>query len=1189
MTPGYVHLHLHSEYSLSDGLIRVAPGKKKGELQDYQQPLTERATELGLGALALTDHSNLFAMVKFYKAAESAGIKPITGADIWLQPQEPDAAPELLTLLACDEVGYRNLVRLISRSYTEGQASGRPLVARDWVAPWSEGLIALAGPGSEIGRALLAGQVEQAQASAQELSSWFQERLYLELQRCGRPDDERHLQAAVAFGRVQGLPVVASNDVRFLRAEDFDAHEARVCISQGFAIADARRPKQYSPEQYLKSEAQMVELFADLPEALSNSVEIARRCSISLSFGTYFLPDFPVPEGETVAGHLAALSRAGLEKRLKQTPPSAPLQVYEERLSYELEVIERMGFPGYFLIVADFIEWSKNHQVPVGPGRGSGAGSLVAYAIGITDLDPLPYDLLFERFLNPERVSMPDFDVDFCMEGRERVIEYVAGKYGRDHVGQIITYGTMAARAVVRDVCRVMGHPFGLGDRIAKMIPGAPSFKGEAGGAGHTELEHALVEIPELKQAYEQEEDVQEVIDLALKLEGLTRQVGKHAGGVVIAPKPLTEFVPLYCEHGGGGLVAQFDMKDLEDVGLVKFDFLGLRTLTIIDWAVKMINARKPADEDALEILKIPIDDQATYQSFTSGHLTAVFQMESAGMSQLATKLQPDRLEDIIALVALYRPGPMDLIPDYIERKHGRQKPEYLHPDLEPLLSETQGIMVYQEQVMQIAQQLAGYSLGDADLLRRAMGKKKADEMQRQRSIFIDGAGAKGMDAETAGAIFDLMEKFASYGFNKSHSAAYALVAYQTCWLKTHYPAEFMCAVLSAEMQRTDTLVLMIDECRRMGLTIQAPDVNRSDLRFSVGEQGEVIYGLGAIKGAGEAALRGIIEERKNNGRYTDLYDFCQRIDLRKANKRVLEALIGAGALDSLKLNRPSLLANLPQAMKAAEQHAQNAESGQVDIFGGVQSGPSQTPQEVATLAAWTPLQRLIRERETLGLYLSGHPIEVHRELLDNVCGQTFRDLIELCPGTPNADAEADGERRFRRGPVVFAGGWLVDIRKFNGRGAQLTLDDRTAQLSVRVSEQMFDAHRRRLGKEMLLFVRGRISPDDFTGGYQIRADELLYLEDIEQRCSDAVTIQWPARGSGELQLLKQCLEPMRAEAGCPVSLQYVNSRASALIDLGGGWRIRPTGEALDRLRRQFGAQDVQIRMRRAMAAAEQG
>ena len=1177
---GFVHLHLHSEYSLVDSIIRISTFKKKGEVADHLQPLTEYAASIGAPALALTDQCNLFAMVKFYKAAESSGIKPIIGADLWLEPQAEGGEPERVTLLACDHAGYLNLVQLVSRSYREGQSGGRPIVARDWLAGLNAGLIALSGRQGEIGRLLLAGKVPEAEIALQQWQQWFGDRFYLELQRCDRPDDELHVQAAVALARVHGVPVVASNDVRFLRREDFDAHEARVCINQGYTIADPRRSRDYTEQQYLKSAEEMGALFADLPEALENTLEIARRCTLELSFGTHYLPDFPVPEGQTVAGHLAERAREGLERRLASIEPAAPRETYDERLAYELDVIEKMDFPGYFLIVADFIEWAKQHDVPVGPGRGSGAGSLVAYAIGITDIDPLAFDLLFERFLNPERVSMPDFDIDFCMEGRDRVIEYVADRYGRDHVGQIITYGSMAARAVVRDVARVMGQPFSVGDRIAKMIPGAPSYKEDAKSAGCTELEYALTDIPELRQAYDNEEDIREIIDMALKLEGLARQVGKHAGGVVIAPRPLTDFVPLYCEPGGGGLVTQFDMKDLESVGLVKFDFLGLRTLTIINWAVQAVNARHRL-ERPLKILEIPLDDPATYRTFASGRLLAVFQMESAGMQKLAKDLKPDRLSDIVALVALYRPGPMDLIPDYIARKHGLARAEYLHPDLEPILSETHGIMVYQEQVMQIAQQLAGYSLGAADLLRRAMGKKIAEEMARQRQIFVDGAGKQGIDAETAGAIFDLMEKFASYGFNKSHSAAYALVAYQTCWLKTHYPAEFMCAVLSAEMFRTDTVVTMIAECNRLGITVAPPDINRSAYRFTVASDTEIVYGLGAIKGAGEAAVASIVAERQAHGPYRDLFEFCRRIDTRKANKRVIEALINAGALDCLGWNRATLMHALPTAMQAAEQAAQSAEHGQEDLFGGVaevvSTGANQT---VEAQAEWDDLERLWREKATLGHYLTGHPVETYRALLDGVGSGPLARLAESCP--PPAGGNGDKPMRRRRGPRVFAGGWLVDIRKL-GRRAVLTIDDRSARVTVPLSEEQWETWRERLKVDSMLFVDGYLGFDTYNDGHEIRPAELMQVDEVYHRYTERVLLDLDGGTPEDVESLRRALAPMRREGGCPVVVSYRRDGVQARLRLGRAWTLRLSEESVAELRRRLGSGCMRLQFRPAL------
>ncbi|RMD80001.1 MAG: DNA polymerase III subunit alpha, partial [Gammaproteobacteria bacterium] len=831
--PGFVHLHLHSEYSLSDGLIRIPQ-------------LVEAAARAGMPAVALTDLANLFAVVRFYKAALAAGIKPIVGAELWLEPEQEEAAPARLVLLCQDRGGYLRLARLITRCYTEGRRWGLPALRRAWLEEeGTEGLIALsAGPAGEVGQALLAGREDRALALAREWAARFPDRYYLSVQRTGRPGEELCLEGSLDLAERLDLPVVATNDVRFLAREDFEAHEARVCIHEGRTLDDPQRPRLYSEEQYLRSPEEMARLFADLPEALANSVAIARRCNLELSLGRPRLPAFPVPEGRSVEEHLEQEAREGLARRLAADPEAAARRAdYEERLAQELQVIVSMGFAGYFLIVADFIRWAKGHGVPVGPGRGSGAGSLVAYCLEITDLDPIRYDLLFERFLNPERVSMPDFDVDFCMEGRDRVIDYVVERYGRERVSQIITFGTMAARAVVRDVGRVLGHPYGFVDKIAKLIP----FE-----LGMT-LDKALEQEEELRRRYEEEEEVRELIDLARKLEGLARNAGKHAGGVVIAPTALTDFTALYCEPDSPVAVTQLDKDDVEAIGLVKFDFLGLRTLTIIDRAVRMVNERRPPGTSPLDIARIPLDDEATFRLLKDCATTAVFQLESQGMKDLIRRLQPDRFEDIVALVALFRPGPLQsgMVDDFIHRKHGRIAVAYPHPALEPILAPTYGVILYQEQVMQIAQVLAGYSLGGADLLRRAMGKKKPEEMAKQREVFLRGARERGVDPALAGHIFDLMEKFAGYGFNKSHSAAYALVAYQTAWLKAHHPAAFMAATLTADMQHTDKVVALIEECRRLGLRVLPPDINRCRTEFALEDEGTILYGLGAIKGVG--------------------------------------------------------------------------------------------------------------------------------------------------------------------------------------------------------------------------------------------------------------------------------------------------------------------------------------------------
>ena len=848
-------------------------------------------------------------------------------------------------------------------------------------------------------------------------------------------------------------------------------------------------------------------------------------------------------------------------------------------MQYELGIIEQMGFADYFLVVADFIAWAKTNGVPVGPGRGSGAGSLVAYAIGITDLDPLSYDLLFERFLNPERVSLPDFDVDFCMLGRDRVIDYVTQKYGREKVGQIITYSTMAARAVVRDVTRVLGLPYIVGDRISKMIPGAPAFAQEAADAGRSTLEHALAEVPELAQLHAADEETREIISRSFALEGVTRGVGVHAGGVVIAPNPLTDYAPLFCEPGGEGVRTQFDMKDLETAGLLKFDFLGLKTLTIIRAAVELISGRTGAPP--IDPLQLPLDDKLAYELYASGRTSAVFQMESGGMQRASVDLKPDRFEDLIALISLFRPGPMELIPSYVARKHGRERTEYLHPAMKELLEPTFGIFVYQEQVMQIAQKLAGYTLGGADLLRRAMGKKKPAEMAKQRMVFVEGCRKNAIAAATAMELFDLIEKFAGYGFNKSHAAAYALVSYQTAWLKAHHPAEFMAAVLSCDMDHTDTVVMMLDECRRMGLKLVKPDINRSDYRFIVAGDREIIYGLGAIRGMGAAALEGILAERARNGPFTDLENFCRRIDTRKANKRVLEALIFSGALDGLGNNRPTLLKNLPMVLQKCEKEAGDSDAGQSSLFGGGLSVPAPMmshPQE----ADWSDNERLMHEKNVLGLYLSGHPIEAFRPMIDQLAAGRLKALIDQQGTTPNS---GNGEMRFaRRGPQILIGAWLTDVRRF-GRRATLTLDDRTAQVMVPLNEEFIGALRQLPKPDQLLFVSGRLAPDNFTGGWQIYPRELLSLEEAQQRYADLVLLKWPAEKKLDLESLMTAMTQLRDPKGCRVSLRYLNGTAEATLDFGAEWRVRALESGLTPLRRLIGEGNVKVSYRRPVVS----
>ncbi|HFD79403.1 MAG TPA: DNA polymerase III subunit alpha [Gammaproteobacteria bacterium] len=1162
MRPAFVHLHLHSEYSLVDSTIRI-------------KPLVATAAAAGMPALAITDQSNLFGMVKFYRAAMAAGIKPIVGVDLWVRDPERPTQPTRLVLLCKDREGYRNLTELVSRTYLEGQHQGLPMLDFAWLEGRSDGLIALSGGREgDIGQALLAGD---AGAARQRLEAWlryFPDHFYLELQRTGREGEEDYLHAAVQLAADAGVPVVASNDVRFLERGDFEAHEARVCIHDGRTLNDPRRQRRYSEQQYLRSAPEMQELFADLPEALENSVEIARRCNLELNFGENYLPDFPVPEGLGMDEFFRQQAREGLEVRLaKLFDPAAPdfaerRKPYDERLETELEVIISMGFPGYFLIVADFIRWAKQNGVPVGPGRGSGAGSLVAYALTITDLDPLKYDLLFERFLNPERVSMPDFDVDFCMEGRDRVIDYVAGHYGREKVSQIITYGSMAAKAVVRDVGRVLGHPYGFVDRIAKLIP----FE-----IGMT-LEKALEQEEALRELYEDDEEVHALLDLARSLEGLARNAGKHAGGVVISPTRLTDFTPVYCEPGGVNVVSQFDKDDVEAVGLVKFDFLGLRTLTIIDWALQTINKlRREAGEAPLDIADIPLDDRPTFELLKAYQTTAVFQLESRGMKDLIKRLQPDSFEDIVALVALFRPGPLQsgMVDDFIARKHGRQKVEYPHPDLEPILKPTYGVILYQEQVMQIAQVLAGYTLGGADLLRRAMGKKKPEEMAKQRAIFTDGATERGVDEKTATYIFDLMEKFAGYGFNKSHSAAYALVSYQTAWLKAHYPAPFMAAVLSADMDNTDKIVTLIDECRHMELEVVPPDINRSGYAFTVeGSDGPVIYGLGAIKGVGEGAIEVIIQERLANGPYESLLDLCRRVESRKVTRRVYEALIRAGALDSLGENRATLMAGLPAALKSAEQFLRDSAAGQTDMFGNVVA-PVPLPERAGELVGvpeWDEEQRLAGEKETLGLYLTGHPIDRFREELSSIVSGPLADMTET--------AGAAGGRTQERSVVV--AGLVVELRTRNtqsgARMAFLTLDDGSARLEIRVFTRVFEQYRALLANDKVLVVQGTLGYDDYSGGMRMNAERIYEIDEAREVYARRLVVNVAARqaGNGFVRSLAEVLNPFR-DGSCPVGIHYQGDSAQAHITLGEAWRVHPTNELLHRLRELAGDQGVRV------------
>jgi DNA polymerase-3 subunit alpha len=1137
----FVHLRLHTEYSLLDGIVRVPE-------------LMAAVAAAGMPAIALTDQSNLFAMVKFYKEGQAAGIKPLIGVDAWIREAGERTPPSRIVFLCQNLIGYRHLTQLVTRSFLEGQSRGVPLMDRAWLtASALQGLIVLSGGAEgDIGQALVRGKLDEAARALARWQGLCGDRFYLEIQRTGRAGEAASSDAVLDLARAHGAPAVATNDVRFLTRGEFEAHEARVCIREGALLADSSRSRRYSEEQYLKTPTEMAELFADAPELLANSVEIAKRCSLEIKLGSSMLPAYPVPAGSTTEDFLRVEAERGLRQRLEEArskggkPPDD--EGYAARLRLELGVICSMGFAGYFLIVADFIRWARDNGVPVGPGRGSGAGSLVAFSLGITDLDPIEHDLLFERFLNPERVSMPDFDVDFCMEGRDRVIEYVANKYGRERVSQIITYGTLAAKAVIRDVGRVLGHNYGYVDKIAKLVP----FE-----IGIT-LDKALEQEEELRRLYAGDAEVRELIDLARALEGLARNAGTHAGGVVIAPSVLTDFTPLYCEEGGSAPVTQFDKDDVEAAGLVKFDFLGLRTLTIIDWAVRDINAiRAAAAEPPLSMGALPMDDPDTYQLLKSCKTTAVFQLESRGMKDLIRRLQPDRFGDIVALVALFRPGPLQsgMVDDFIARKHDTTGAtiDYLHPDLKPALEATYGVILYQEQVMQIAQTLAGYTLGGADLLRRAMGKKKPEEMAKQRSVFVSGAVARGVREAQATMIFDLMEKFAGYGFNKSHSAAYALLSYQTAWLKAHYPAAFMAAALSSDMDKTDKVVTLIDECVSMKLTVHPPDVNESQYAFRVAGPTSIRFGLGAIKGVGEAAVQGLVDERSANGPYRSLPDLCRRIDLQRMNKRVFEALIKSGSLDHLGPNRATLTAELERAMHLGEQNSRAMSVGQVDLFGLAAA-------ENTAVADWSDAQRLAGERETLGLFLSGHPISPYEPDLKFLVSARLVDVGGARPSAPM------GERGWSQGKPATVAGLVLEIRRRPNR-VTLILDDRSARLEVSLFEETFQQYRDIIVKDAILIVDGMLRFDDFIEAWRLQAKTLMDIDRARERFARRLWLRWPVEfdGPAGLKCFEDLLKPY-LKGPCGVSVAVSRAEYTGRMNLADTWSVRPSRELLDKL-----------------------
>ncbi|HEX7810887.1 MAG TPA: DNA polymerase III subunit alpha [Burkholderiales bacterium] len=1149
MQPTFVHLRLHSEYSIADGIARIDDAVAK-------------AAADSMPALALTDLSNLFGMVKFYQSARGKGLKPIIGCDVWISNDADRDKAFRILLLCMSRDGYLRLCNWLTQAFRTNQYRGRAEIRKEWMREsGTGGLIALSGAHlGDVGQALLSDNLSQSQKLAQEWADLFPQRYYIEIQRTGQSQAEHHVRRAVRLASNLKLPVVATHPVQFLKREDFVAHEARVCISEGYVLSDQRRPRLFTEEQYLKSQEEMASLFADLPQALENSVEIARRCSFVIELGKSRLPLFPTPNGQGLDEYLHERSVAGLETRLQELYPDAKLRdekrpTYRERLEFEIRTIIQMGFPGYFLIVADFINWAKNNGVPVGPGRGSGAGSLVAYSLAITDLDPLRYNLLFERFLNPERVSMPDFDVDFCQDGRDRVIGYVRQKYGEDSVSQIATFGTMAAKAVVRDVGRVMEWNYSRTDELAKLIPFQPGKL--------ITLQMARDMEPRLKEREESEEETRELLALAEQLEGLSRNVGMHAGGVLIAPGKLTDFCPLYTAPGSDSSISQFDKDDVEAIGLVKFDFLGLTTLTILDWTLRFIKRLDPQSQIKLE--QLPLDDPAAYRIFASANTNAVFQFESRGMRDLLKQARPDRFEDIIALVALYRPGPMELIPDFIERKRGRRF-DYPDPRVEKILSETYGIMVYQEQVMQMAQIIGAYSLGGADLLRRAMGKKKPEEMAQHRGIFRDGAATNGLSSAKADELFDLMEKFAGYGFNKSHAAAYALVAYQTAWFKAHHTAAFMAANLSAMMDDTDKVQQFHEDAVANGIEVLPPDIHESEYRFAPVDAKRIRYGLGAIKGTGESAIGHIIEMRTAGGPFGSLFEFCRRVDRRIVNRRVIESLVRAGAFDSLNDHRSSLLASVGIAMEAAEQESRSA--SQVSLFGEA-SAPTQETR-LLDASRWDDRERLQNEKLALGFYYSGHPFKFYRDEFSSVVRSP---LAKVQPPAPE-----EGFRQQMLAGVIES----VRMQKTgNGRMMVMILSDGTARLEVVVYDEVLDRHRNLVREDSVVLIEAKIR--SFRRGGDEGADNVVMRISAEKihdlagvRARFARSLKLSMNGAADAKMLKKVLEPYR-NGSLRVSVCYTNGSAAAEFDLGESWKIRPEDGLIADLNKWLEPKNVQV------------
>ena len=1166
----FVHLHLHTEYSLLDGAIGL-------------DKLIKKAIDLKMPAVAVTDHGNLFSALDFYLKAMKAGIKPIIGCEIYVAPgsrleksapsgQNEEASYHLI-LLSRTLQGYKNLVKLVTAAYLEGFYY-KPRIDKELLKEHSEGLIGLSAClGGEIPSLLMQNRYEDAKRVALDYEQIFgKENFYLELQDNGIPEQEQVNRELLKLTRDTGIPVVATNDCHYLDKEDHKAHDALLCIQTGKTVKDEHRLRFSSETFYMKTPEEMKKAFSSVPEAIANTVKIAERCNIELELGKYHLPHFPVPEGYTREVFMAELARKGLDERFIEIEAvrgagSIDKKTYRDRLEFEIQMIDKMGFAGYFLIVSDFIRYAKEHGIPVGPGRGSAAGSLVAYSLRITDLDPLPYNLLFERFLNPERISMPDIDVDFCQERRDEVLKYVTEKYGQDHVTQIITYGTMLAKGVIRDVGRVLDIPYAECDRIAKLIPNKLNIT----------LKESLEQEPKLKEAMKKDSRVAELMEIALLLEGQVRHASKHAAGVVISQKPLTEYLPLF-KTPKDEITTQFDMKGVEKIGLVKFDFLGLRNLTVIRKAEDTINARlqkAPLEHaEPFSVTRIPMDDAKTYELLGRGETTGIFQLESSGMRDIVIKMKPSVFEDLIALVALYRPGPLGsgMVDDFIKRKKGSTKIIYDLPQLEPILKDTYGVIVYQEQVMQIARTLAGYSLGGADLLRRAMGKKDPEVMAKEKVPFLKGAEKLGIDLKKAGAIFDLMAKFAEYGFNKSHSAAYALITYQTAYLKAHYPVEYMAALLTSEVQDTDKVVKYIYEARIMGINILPPDVNESRWDFTVVEAhnreniepgstiGSIRFGLAAVKNVGISAIEAMIEAREAKGPYTSMADFCKKVDQRRVNRRVIEALIKCGAFDFTNARRAQMMDGIDMMMDQAAKHQEQESVGQFSIF---DSMTDQKDPELPNVPEWKESQLLAHEKESMGFYISGHPLAAFQEDIKRYATAT----TETLEGIP------DGKEITICGIIA---GLKQKVTKKGDKMAILNLEDLSGTVETVVFPDLYKTAHHLLLTDTPLIIAGQL--DKSEQGNKIKAMRIHLLADIKKKGTTRMDIKLSATGLTQDDLLKVKDILLRYQGSIPVYLRLQNpTRKDSLISVGRDLRVNPNEQLINEIESVLGAGVVSL------------